>query len=976
MDPQRERIEADLRGLVGGTVRCDELFCQMYATDASLYEIRPIAVVRPRSTDDVVACVRYAADHKLPIHARGAGTGLAGESLGPGIVLDFSHSMRRVLRVENDLVTVQPGVIHGKLNRALARDGRMFGPDPATGGVTTMGSVIALDGAGSHWLAYGSARRHIVSLTVVLASGDVVETSSLKADSIAPTIAARIGELVKRESNLIKENWPQSAVNRCGYQIHDLPTDGPIDLAKVICGSEGTLGLVTQATVRSVPLPRHQGQLLLFFERLDLAATAAVEAAAMGVVACDLFDRRLLTLARDLDSRYAKVIPREAEAMLLVEVHGGDEKHVTEQLQQLTMNIRWRSKLAFDAHHTTESSEMEFYRRLARRVVPTLYRIRGAARPIPFVEDIAVPPDQLATFLTRLQNTLKQYEITASLYGHAGHGQLHIRPMLDPADPNELRKMQPFAADLYEHVVQLRGTICGEHGAGLSRTWFMRRQFGPLYDVFREVKRIFDPENILNPGKVVAEVPQPLTKNLRSVADRPDTQVVAATEKKVVELLLNWSPSDVAAMSQSCNGCGRCRTQSPDYRMCPTFRITQGEEASPRAKANLLRSILAEASGEEEFRGHALKQVADFCVNCHQCRMECPAGVDIPKLVVETKAQYVASNGLDSGDWILARLDWLAAWSMRVRPLANWAIGNRVMRWILQKTLGIAQGRKLPRLASRTFLKSASRRKLTRPVDESPRKVVYFVDIFANWFDTEVAEATVAVLQHNGVAVYVHPNQLPSGMAKITLGDIERARKIAKLNIARLAECVRRGYEVVTSEPSAALCLKHEYLHLFQDEDARLVAEHTHDATDYLWRLHGEGKLSVQMKPQNLTIGYHLPCHLRALSDDSPGEQLLRLIPGLRVERIERGCSGMAGTYGLNEKNFRSSLRAGFGLIAALRNPSIQVGATECSACKIQMEQGTKKPTVHPLKLLAIAYGLLPHLAEQLTESSEKLYVT
>jgi len=858
--------------------------------------------------------------------------------------------------------------------------------------VTTMGSVVALDGAGSHWLAYGSARRHVRSLQVVLSTGDVIEagwttvaeSASIAAMSPAHDLARRMADLIRREQRVIEAHRPQSYVNRCGYQLHDVLEGNSLNLARVLTGSEGTLALITQATLATVPRPAAQGIALFFFDRLEAAASAATEAAALRVSACDLMDRRLLTLARDVDARYAQVIPREAEALLLVEVQGDNDEHVRDHLQQVVRSLRWRSRLAFDAHTSLDAESIDLYRRLVRRVVPTLFRVKGAARPIPFVEDIAVPPAQLVAFLVRLQNTLKQHGVTASLFGHAGHGQLHLRPFLNPANPADVRKMHDLATDLYEHVLAVNGTISGEHGAGLSRTWFLKRQYGPLYDVFREVKRIFDPQNLLNPGKVVADVPQPLTKNLRGVssvggngaATSVEPATAAAESKPLIELQLRWSEGEIDTTLQMCNGCGRCRTQSPEYRMCPIFRILPSEEASPRAKANLLRSVLSGALSVGELASDEMKFVADLCVNCHQCRLECPAGVDIPKLVVETKAQYIAANGLSTVDRIVGRLDWLATVGMIFRPLANWALGNRTMRWIMERTLGIAQRRKLPRLAKRSFLRLAQRRRLTRPSASQQRKVVYFVDVYANWFDVELAEAVVAVLQHNGVSVYVHPGQVPSGMARIGMGDVDRARAAAKVNVPRLAEAVRQGYEIITSEPSAALCLKHEYLNLLGDDDSQLVARNTYDVCDYLWQLHRGGQLELDLKPQHLTVGYHLPCHARALTPEAPAQQLLRLIPGLTVERIERGCSGMAGTFGLKAENFRNSLRAGFPLISALRNPRIAVGTTECSACKMQMEQGTNKPTIHPIKLLALAYGLIPEIGRLLRAPSEELYVT
>lgn len=1001
MDQQRERIQADLRGLLSGEVECDDAWVEMYASDASVYQVRPLGVVRPRGLADVRAAVAYAAEKLIPLHARGAGTGLAGESLGPGLVLDFSRSMRRIVSVDGQTVTVQPGVVLGQLNRYLAAFGRQFGPDPATGSVTTLGSVLALDNSGSNWLRYGSARQHIVSMQIVLADGETFEaarhpvTDDPNIDPVPRRreLVRRLAELIEREQTVIRDHQPKAWVNRCGYHLHDVLRDGQLDLARLLVGSEGTLALIAQATLRTEPIPKHRGLMLVFFDRLDSAALAASEARSLNLVACDLIDRRILSLARDMDPRYAQAIPREAEAMLLVEQQGDDEREVIDSLQQVVIRWQRRRRLAFAFHQALAPEEYDAFRRLTRRVSPTLYRVQGTERPTPFVEDIAVPPEALPEFLVRLQNVLKSHHVTASFFAHAGHGQLHVRPFLNLADPADVRKMQGLADDLYQEVLALGGTISGEHGSGLSRTWYVRKQYGPLYDVFREVKRIFDPQNLLNPGKVVADVPQPITKNLRSFSSvgvlpaepesgkEPATALAdvadaAADESiKPLELHLNWN-GELPMIAASCNGCGRCRTQSPDARMCPIFRFAPAEEASPRAKANLMRAVIAGDLDPALLAKDELKAIADLCVNCHQCRLECPARVDIPKLMIEAKAQYVAASGLGTSDWLISRLDKFTSWLSAFSTVSNYVFHHRWTRWLLEKTTGIAQGRKLPRVSSTSFLRRAERRRLTRPTRRTGGKVLYFVDLYANWYDVQLAEAFVAVLEHNNIAVYVHPDQRGSGMARISLGDIERARKQAARNVRVLADAVRQGYEIVCTEPTAALCLTKEYPNLLDDDDVRLVAEHTHEACTYLWKLHEAGKLALNFQPLNLVLGYHLPCHLRALEVGSPGEDLLRLIKGVSVRRIERGCSGMAGTFGLKRENYRASLRAGWGLISAMRDPEVQIGTTECSSCKMQMEQGTTKPTIHPLKILALAYGLMPELDSLLAARSGELTIT
>ena len=992
MDQERQRIQDDLRGLVKGDVRCDDVFLQLYSSDASIYEIKPLAVIRPRTMADVVACVEYASENHLPIHPRGAGTGLAGESLGPGLVLDFSRYMRRVLETFPDSVRIQPGIVHAQLNEFLRPLGRHFGPDPAMSSVTTMGSVIAIDAGGSHWLQYGSARGHVKSLQIVLADGQVLEVGREPIDQNIADPQSRRGQLVsalvellRRESQTIRDHQPQSVVNRCGYHLVDVLTDEYLDLGRLLVGSEGTLALITEATVATQPLPKHRGVALLLFDRLESAAKAVMEILPLGASACDLMDRRHLSLARESIAQYDLLIPAETEAALLVEQQGDTLAVVRDKLAQVIDRVRRKKRLAFHAVQAQDREEIELYWRLARKVVPTLYRMKGSTRPLPFIEDLAVPPKVLPDFLVRMQNVLKQHQVTASLFGHAGHGQLHLRPFLDLSNPADVTRMSQLAADLYREVIEVGGTISGEHADGLSRTPFIRQQYGPLADVFQEVKRIFDPNNIFNPGKIVNDDPELHVRNLRHLtqivstngaapANAADTIAVAAPAPQTWQL--NWSGEEIAQTARDCNGCGACRSQLSEVRMCPIFRFAPAEESSPRAKANLMRGILTGQLPASMLTNDEFKAVTDLCVNCHMCRLECPATVDIPKLMTEGKGAYVLTNGLGSSDWLMSRVDHLSWLGSLVAPLANWAITNGPSRWLMEKALGIARGRKLPRFASRSFLRIASRRRLTRPTRRDTAKVLYFVDTYANYHDPQLAEALVAVLEHNAIAVYVHPAQQSSGMPMISLGALGQARKLAEHNVALLAEAVRQGYQIVATEPSAALALTHEYPALLDDDDSRMVAANTSEACSFLWKLHQSGKLQLDLRPVNGVLGYHMPCHLKALQVGSPGENLLRLIPGLIVNRTENGCSGMAGTFGLQRENYRASLRAGRGLINSLRSPRLQAGATECSACKIQMEQGAGKPTIHPVKLLALAYNLMPEVAELLSAQVEELVVT
>ena len=989
MDPQRQRIQEDLRGLITGDVRCDDVFLQLYASDASLFQVLPLGVVRPKSTDDVVAVLRYCHENEIPLHPRGAGSGLAGESLGRGLVLDFSAHMRQILSIGDDTVRLQPGVVHERLNTALRKRGLLFGPDPANSAVTTMGSVVAIDGSGRHWLKYGSARRQIRNLRIVLADGTRLEAGreplvdgvSRDPDERKRDLINRLVVLLRNNAQLIERYRPKSRLNRSGYAVFDALREDSLDLAGLISGSEGTLAVITEMTLAVQSLPRHTGLAMLMFERMDNAARAVHDVVELEPIACDLMDRRHLSLAREVDNRYETLIPAQTEAILLVEVEGDDPTVVREKLRRIIDQIKNRKALAFEARQALSPENIALFGQLPREVTPLLHGMKGSTRPLPFVEDFAVPPEALSMVLIEVQNVLKRHHVTASLFGHVGHGQLHVRPFLDLADPAHVALMDRLASELYDVVLAVGGTISGEHGDGLSRTPFMRRQYGDLCDIFREVKQVFDPRGIMNPGKIVGDSLPTLTHDLRPLTAESapvdsEEQAAPDAERELIKLQLTWSPDAILQTANSCNGCGVCRAQSADVRMCPIFRFAPAEEASPRAKANLMRSLLTGRLDPESVKTDEFKAVADLCVNCQQCRLECPAGVDIPRLMLEAKAAYVSSNGLKMAEWLVTRYDILGAAGSLSAPIANWLIGNRPFRWLLEKLIGIAHARKLPRFTSRVFMRRAKTRQLMKPSRNAGRKVLFFVDTYANYHDPQLAESLVAVFEHNGVSVFVPPNQGQSGIAMISLGAAELARKTAQRNITLLAEAVRQGYTIVTAEPSAALCLKIEYPQLIDDEESKLVADNTMEACQYLWSMHTAGKLQLDFKPVNAVVGYHQPCHMKALETGSPGAQLLRLVPGLNVITVEKGCSGMAGSFGLKKENFRNSIRAGWDLISTVREADWTAGTTECSACKMQMEQGTSKPTIHPLKLLALSYRLMPELDQLLAQRSRELTVT
>lgn len=987
MDIERQRVQDDLRGIVTGEVYCDPVMTQLYASDASIYQIKPLGVVRPKTVADVVATAQYASEHELSLHPRGAGSGVSGESLGSGLVLDFSQSMRRIdLSRDDGTVTVQSGTTLSVLNRTLRQQGRWYGPDPVTRSVTTMGGVLATNASGSHYLRSGSARDTIESMRVVTIDGELIELSRHRRDDDGTPgrLALGLSEIRKQFDSLIhaRRDAPSS---RGGYRFDGvIDSEGTVDLAKFMVGTQGTLGIVVDATLRTELIPAHRGVVLLFFHRLDSAARCGVAAVAHGPVACDLMDRRLLQIARDTSPEFAKVLPREAEAMLLIELQGESLMELKDRLDVVRDSLSSGTDGAFSGLVTAEKEDRDRYWALSRRVIPRLHRVQGNTAPVPFTEDLCVPREKLPEVLTAIQDTLKSHQSTATLFAHVGHGQLHLRPFLNLGDPNDRKKLQPLSQQIAEVVWRYGGEVSVEHPAGLSRSYLLPRQFGELWQAMGQVKRLFDPMHRLNPGRLFGaefqkpdENLRPATETIEIIADNrvlveADSQTTITSRElgraaPQLHVLQQWPAGKmITGVTRSCNGCARCRTTSSNERQCPVFRATAKEEATPRAKANLLRGVLSGQLSVDDLTNDRAKEIVDLCFQCHQCRLECPASVDIPKVVGELKAQYVATNGLPVSDALIGRVDTIASVMSRLPWLSNRLMRSPLARWTAERLFDLSAARELPQVVSKTFLKYAAGRRWNRPQPQGELKVAYFVDLYANYFDPEVGRALGEVLQQNGIGIYVPSSQSTSGIARLTNGEVRSARKIARKNVRLLADAVRQGYSILATEPSALLCLKHEYPNLLDDEDAHLVAEHSFEACEYLWDLHERESLNLDFSKVNCRVAYHQPCHLRVLDPRCCAPRLLSLIPGIEVEKVEAGCTGMAGTWGLKRKNYRSSLRIGWPVISKMRSARVSIATTECSACKMQIEHGSDRKTLHPLKLLAHAYGRMPRVENEL----------
>jgi Fe-S oxidoreductase len=669
------------------------------------------------------------------------------------------------------------------------------------------------------------------------------------------------------------------------------------------------------------------------------------------------------------------------EVVLLVE----HEADTPAEARKATLDLAERlhgQRLALLARVAADEEEVQRFLQVRDVALPGLFAQRGGAQPLPFVEDVGVPVEALPAYLHKVQEVLQRHEATASFLVRAATGQVQMRPLLNLQDPAEADKLRALAEDVHALALDLGGTVSAQNGTGLARTPWVERQAGPLTPVLRELKAIFDPRHLFNPGKIVAPPGTLPAWPLRR------TQVVRWLGGVVAEGAsdpgcvhdrqpphhpttqppnhLRWAPGQLEGEVLACNGCGACRTEAPSQRMCPIFRATHDEAATPRAKANLMRHLLQPDTDPRLWSADEVRDVADLCVNCKMCARECPAKVDVPKLMLEAKAANVARHGLKRGDWVLARTESFARLGSALAPLVNALFANPLARWLLERVFGVSRRRRLPGFAAPSFLRRARRRGWTRRPRSARPRVAYFVDVFANYNDPLIAEAVVAVLHHNGIEVYVPPDQAGCGMARLAYGDVETARESVAHNLRILADLAREGFPILCSEPTAALMLRQDALDLTDDPDAKVVAGQTVELTAFMWDLHQQGLLRTDFSPLEISVGHHVPCHLKALGRPPAGPALLGLVPGLRVEAIDVSCSGMAGTFGFKAANYRVSLEAGRPMLEELARPRHLFGSTECSACRLQMEEGAGKRTLHPVQYLALAYGLVPELEGRL----------
>jgi len=943
----KKEILRDLRKTIEGEVLSDDLSRTIYSSGASLYSVRPLGIVKPRNKTDVVNVVEFASQHGIPITPRGAGTSRAGNEVGEGLLLDFSKYMNSILGFDQKekWVKMQPGIILESLNQFLKPHQVFFPIDPSTKEYCTLGGMIANNSSGPHAVKYGATRDHVISLEVVLSNGEVILTNpvSLKMktgevqknlETLEQRIYRAIPDLLRRYEEPLEKEKPYSMKNSSGYNLWKLLDRGHLDLTPLFVGSEGTIGVITEATLRLTSLPLRTLSGLIYFNDLQPVGAAVQEILELSPTMIEIMERQILDLARRQKAEMRPFLPEGIEALLFVEFEAENEAQLREKFLEVERKVILRKKLASDLKVARDDRDRSVFEKVRSISGPILNKVKGSKKPVAFIEDAAVHPSRLSQYMKGLRELFKRFDVEASMYGHAGDGNLHLMVFLDLNREDEVKKMVSLAEACYDLVLSLKGTISGEHGDGRLRTYYLKKQYPQLYPAMVEVKNLFDPQNILNPGCIIGDDQNPLGQHLKH------------TGKESIPFSGFFDIESIRTAIETCSGCGKCRSY------CAIARQMNEEWTIGRAKATLMREFFSGKLDPEILYSSQFKEVMDSCVNCKRCLTECPSGVDIPWLALGGRATYIEKHGEPFAQQFFSNTRSLCKTGSSLAPLVNMANSFAPARRCLEWAIGLDRRRHLPRFQRRTLRKILE----DRPQPSGDKKVVYFVSCYSNFSDPDGdGLATLEVLERNGFHVLI-PNFKCCGIARVNSGAIQSVTDDMRTNIREMAKLVDQGLQIVFSEPSCALAVKMEYPKFVHSEEATRVAEKCYDIHQFLMMLHRKDELNLNLRNMDLNIGYHNPCHLRALGVIQEPLELLRLIPGVKVQAFSDGCCGLVGTFGMKRKNFECSMAIGQRLFKEILDSRVDQISTGCGACRLQIFQGTHREAVHPISLLASAH--------------------
>ncbi len=912
--PEHDALESALRAAVQGEVFTDLTRRGVYATDASHYQMMPRAVVVPRHEQDVAAVLRIAREMNVPITGRGGGTSLAGQTFGTGIVLDFSKYMNALVEVnaEERWAIVQPGIVRDALNRQIQHTHLHFAPDPATTSRATVGGMIANNSSGMHSVIYGKTIDHIIALRVMLADGEIVrlEPCDAKTWLANETQTTRLGELYRGVGNIVREQaaeiearFPKVMRRVGGYNLDELipppgknggeqvPTGGAWNLSRLICGSEGTLGVILQAKVNLVPLPGATCLCVLHFDDLIESLRHVPTMLEYRPSAIELLDEFIIREARisPATRHMAGFISGEPTAVLIVEFMADSAEQAQQKARDFARAMQQRG-IGTGYTLCDDPVSINHVWEVRRLGVGLQSNVKGTRKPLDFVDDACVPVEHLAEYIQRLREVCTKHGVLMPVSSHASVGVLHPKPMLDLHDPEDVRKMRAIAYEAFEMVRQYHGSWSGEHGDGQVRGEFIRAFFGDaLYAAFGQVKQLFDPQHLLNPGKIL-DTPA-MTEHLR--------HGMSGYQQRLAEVKAHFHYRDqdgFAHAVEQCNGVGACRKIDVGT-MCPSYMATRDEEASTRGRANALRLAMSgqlEASPNDALAGDGVAHALELCLACKACKSECPNSVDMAKLKSDVLQMRHDRHGLPLGYRIMGNAPMTAAWI--AGPLAS--LVNAVQKLgpfkqLMQRITGIDARRPYPSYARKPF----KSRQMTPTADNRPT-VVLFDDTYARYYEPRIATAAVELLTHCGYRV-VAANAGCCQRPRLSKGMVRDAARDGEKTLRNLDRFAAQGLPIVCLEPSCASALVDDLPDLIDDEalGAR-IKQQVKMLDTFLADEFDAGRIRATLTAATSHILLHGHCHQKALFGTEGMLRLFGRIEGLQVREVDAGCCGMAGSFG------------------------------------------------------------------------------
>lgn len=957
-----------------GEVRTDNTHITIYSTDASAYSERPLAVVYPKSKADLVKLVAFASENQLPLIPRTAGTSLAGQVVGSGIIIDLSKHLTGILEINltERWVTVEPGVILDELNLELHPHKLFFGPETSTANRCMIGGMIGNNSCGSHSIVYGSTRDHLLELEMILADGSIVELKpitmeqyhqKMKLTTLEGNIYRYIFQLLSSKENVdeIVSNFPEPKLHRRnnGYAIDMLinnqmfsDSSQLFNLCPLIAGSEGTLGIITKAKLNLVPLPpKEVAVVCIHLNSLEEAFEANLVALKVAPTAVELMDKNILDLTKNNleQQRNRFFVEGEPAAILIVELAEQQKEVVEQKYLQLVTEMKQQG---FGYHYPIVwGPDVSKVWSLRKAGLGVLSNMKGDAKPVSVIEDTAVVPERMPAYMADFKAMLQKFGLSCVYHAHIGSGELHLRPILNLKDEHDVALFREVALETAKIVKKHRGSLSGEHGDGRLRGEFIPLMVGDkCYAMIKELKKTFDPCNIFNPNKIV-DTPA-MNSGLR---------YQGSTTQRSYKTIFSFEDSDGFIRSiERCNGSGDCRKGVlAGGTMCPSYMATKDEKNTTRARANMLREIFNQK--KNPFDSKELYQILDLCLSCKGCKSECPSNVDMAKLKAEFLQHHYDRNGAPLRSILVANIPLVYQLGSFFPTTTNYFMGRPSIAKPIQRLLGFSDKRSLPLLSS-TTLDSWVRDNST--IQANPKgKVIFFVDEFTNYNDTAIGIKAITLLQKLGYELTI-PKGMISGRTYISKGFVRKAQQLANKNIELLLNLGDNDTPIVGIEPSAILSFRDEYPDLAlpaNRENAKRIASRALLIDEFLMAEMQKGNITKeQFTSEPLEVHFHGHCQQKSIATTTATKYVLSFPVNFQVKELKTGCCGMAGSFGYEKEHYDLSMKIGeLALFPAVRNADKNVViAAPGTSCRHHIKDGTGKDALHPIEVLFNALKL------------------